>query len=366
MLQMRLYTLVVVLIAVISLLSCDSKNSAAADYAKKRAPASVVLGQVELRDISDELEAIGTLEANESVLITASVTDYVSTVNFEDGQHVDQGDILVTLTNDEQTAELEEARANLLESTRQLNRLTSIGNNLASRSEIDIAQATVEANRGRLNAIQARLKDRIVTAPFTGVLSFRRISIGSLISPGDEITLLQDISVLNLDFSVPEVYLGNLKQGISIKGTSPSWPDLTFDGEISFIDNQIDPATRAVLVRAKLPNPEFHLRPGMLINVSVPLNKRKSLVIPEGALLQLGSRSSVYLFNQDSTVVQKNVKVTKRFPGYVAIEAGNENGVKEGDKIVIDGALLLRPGMKVTQKDIGAEAPSEKEGSALK
>jgi len=142
-----------------------------------RPPASVAVSVVTPTRVADEIEAIGTLEANESVTITATVTDTIASVNFEDGQKVEQGDILVTLTKDEQTAELEEALANLDESERQLKRLESIGGTLASKSDIDLARAQVGVNKGRLEAIKARLADRIVSAPFSGVLGIRQVSV---------------------------------------------------------------------------------------------------------------------------------------------------------------------------------------------
>jgi membrane fusion protein (multidrug efflux system) len=326
------------------LISCGSDTSEnARAKAGGRPPVAVEVASVELRELADTFETVGTLTANESVVITASVTDYVSSVNFEDGQFVRKGDVLVNLTNDEQHAELQEARANLSESERQLKRLESIGNNLASRSEIDIAKASVEANRGRLKAIDARLKDRIVRAPFSGVLSFRRISVGSLVSPGTEITQLQDISTLNLDFSVPEVLLGKLKTDSVVEGFSPSLPEETFNGKISFVDNQIDPATRSVLVRAKVPNLNGYLRPGMLISVALPLDRQTALVIPESALQQIGSRSSVYIVDEQSAVMKKDVLVNRRIPGSVIIDSG----IQEGDKVVTLGTISLRPGAKV-------------------
>jgi len=340
------------------LCSCGSGNSPSKNNGGGRPATSVFVDAAEVREIADTLESIGTLEANESVIITASVTDYVSGVNFDDGQYVQKGHILVTLADDEQNAELEEAKANLSESLRQLNRLNSIGNNLASRSEIDIAQAAVEANQGRLNAIEARLKDRIVRAPFSGVLSFRRISVGSLVSPGTEITQLQDISVLNLDFSVPEVYLGSLNTGIEIEGRSPSWPDETFTGQITFIDNRIDAATRSVLVRAEIPNAEFRLRSGMLINVSLPLRRRQALVVPESALQQVGASASVFVVTEDSKALKKPVKVGRRLPGAVVIE----EGLAEGERVVVQGTLSLRPGSPV--KIMNATETSESSGAA--
>ncbi len=330
----------------------DNAQSSGPGPGKGRPPVLVEIGQVELIDVADEIDAIGTLEANESVLITSTVTDIVSSINFDDGQSVSKGDILVTLSSDEQSAELDEALANLKESTRQLERLKSIGGTLASKSDIDIAQAQVDVNQGRLEGIKAKLADRIVVAPFSGVLGIRKVSVGAVVSPNTEIARLDDISVLNLDFTVPEVYLGQLSVGNTVKAESPALPGKGFEGRVSFVDRRVDVATRAVQVRAELPNGEGNLFPGMLMNVTLYSRKRESLIVAESALLQVGDSSSVFVLKGDNTVERRKVKIAKRMPGKVVIS----EGVQPGENIVVNGTLTLQDGSKI--KIVGDDAPN--------
>ena len=258
-----------------------------------------------------------------------------------------QGDVLITLTSDEQTAELAEAEANLEDTNRQLKRLLGIGNQLASRSAIDEARAKVDANRARLEAIQARLRDRLITAPFSGVLGFRQVSVGALVTPGTEITTLDDISIVKLDFTVPETYLGKIRLDNAVIGASPAWQGQQFQGRVTSIDSRVDANTRAVRVRAEIDNPDYKLKPGMLMHVTLFTEQYSALVVAESALLQTGNRSSVYVHNDDSTVDLREVSIGQRLPGSVVINSG----VEAGEAVVIDGTLNLRPGGKVRLKD---------------
>lgn len=347
------------LLASIILIGCSDGKSAARN-APQLPPALVEISTVEYAQVADEIEASGTLEANESVVITSTVTDIISSVNFDDGKIVKQGDVLVTLSSDEQSAELDEAQANLDEAIRQLARLERIGGTLASKSDIDEARAQVEVNRGRLQAIKARLADRIVTAPFSGVLGIRKVSVGAVVSPGTEIVRLDDISVLNLDFTVPEVYLADLSLGGRVIAKSPAMPEQSFEGTVSFIDRRVDPATRAIPIRAKLPNPDARLFPGMLMNVTLYSAEHQSLVVAESALLQVGSHSSVFVLKDDNSVERRVVKLGKRLPGKVVIS----EGLQAGERIVINGTLTLKDGAPVRVHNTEAAFKSDETGAS--
>lgn len=328
-------------------MACSDDNKVVKKAPKEKPAAAVVIGYVEQQRVANEIEAVGTLIANESVQITASVTDNITSVNFEDGQAVKKGDVLVTLTNDEQNAELAEAQANLTESIRQVERLESIGVSYASKSGIEIAKANVEVNKGRLEITKARLTDRIISAPFSGVLGIRRVSVGALVTPGSEITRLDDISVLNLDFTVPEIFSHGLSNNSRVTATSSSISGEQFEGTVSFFEKRVDPATRAVLVRAKIPNPDLSLLPGMLMNVTLYSKEYLAAIVPEGALQQVGSNSSVFVVKDDSTVEKRKVVIGKRLPGKIVVN----QGLKVGETVVVDGTLTLRDGSAISIKN---------------
>ena len=137
----------------------------------------VVAERVKHDQLFDAVEALGTTQANESVTLSAKVTDTVRSVNFEDGDYVEAGHVLIELTNQEESALLAEARANLDDAEKQLRRVTDLSaRGLASMSELDAAESRAAATEARLNTVVARLRDRLIQAPFSGVLGFRQVS----------------------------------------------------------------------------------------------------------------------------------------------------------------------------------------------
>ncbi len=306
-------------------------------------PVLVTVAEVERRLISDQIEAIGTLIANESVTITAQVTERVSRIHFNDGDYVEAGHILVELTSTEESAQLTEARVNLQESERQLRRLETLGRNVASAQQIDDARAQFEANQARYDAVVARMDRRLIRAPFSGLLGFRRISLGSLVSPGTEITTLDDISVMKLDFTVPETYLSGISLGNEVVAISPAWPDSRFRGQVEAIGSRVDPVSRSVTARAVLANEERELRPGMLMTVQLTGRERLATLIPEASLLQTGLESFVYVVDENNRVARRDVSVLQRRAGQVVIGSGLE----QGERVVVDGVSMVSPGRQV-------------------
>jgi membrane fusion protein (multidrug efflux system) len=242
---------------------------------------------------------LGTLHANETVELTATVSEIVTDVHFEDGQRVTAGTILVEMTNEEEHALIEEERSTLTEAKKQYDRLRPlVERGAASTSLLDQRRREYETARARLRAIESKLRDRLIIAPFTGVVGLRNVSVGALIEPGDVITTLDDDSVMKLDFTVPSIHLASLKKGLPIVATSPALAGRQFEGIVSSVNSRIDPVTRAVVVRAILPNPERLLKPGLLMQVTLLKNPRDVLVIPEEALIPSGRDNHVLVVDR--------------------------------------------------------------------
>jgi membrane fusion protein (multidrug efflux system) len=293
----------------------------------------------------DSIEALGTTRANESVTITAKVSEIVRKVAFESGDVVEAGAVLVDLSSGAQLAGLEEARAAYQEAERQLTRQQELADRqLVAVSQIDTQRAARDAARARMNVVRAALSDRVITAPFAGVLGLRQVSPGSLVTPGTPIATLDDISVIKLDFSVPERYLAVLARDQEIAARSETYPDRTFEGTVTSIDSRIDPVTRSVAVRAEIRNPELLLRPGMLMAVQLFQEPRDTLAIPEIAVLQVGMDSFVYRVTAEETAERVPVKLGARRKGEVEIVSG----LTVGERIVTEGAVKLRDGARVS------------------
>jgi membrane fusion protein (multidrug efflux system) len=304
----------------------------------------VVTEAARMERLYDAVEALGTAQANESLVLTAKVTDTVRRVNFEDGQYVEAGAVLIELTNEEEEALLEEARANLEDAENQLRRLENLSDQgLSAESELDIARSRAAASAARLDTVLARLRDRLIIAPFTGLLGFRDVSPGTLVTPATAITTLDDISVVKLDFTVPETYLRVMEPGAVILARSASWGDREFEGGVRTVNSRVDPVTRAFVVRAHIDNDDGALRPGMLLTVRVVTQERQALVIPESAVLQSGGRSYVYFVGQDDVATQRDIEIASRQFGIVEVGAGLE----PGDSVVTEGLIKLRDGASV-------------------
>jgi membrane fusion protein (multidrug efflux system) len=307
----------------------------------------------------DVVEALGTAQANESVTLTAKVTDTVRRVNFEDGDLVEAGAVLIELTNQEEEAALAEARANLDDAESQLRRLQDLsGRGLAAASDLDVARSRAAATEARLNSVVARLRDRLIQAPFSGLLGFRQVSPGTMLSPNTPITSIDDISVIKLDFTVPESAIGTMSPGAKIRATSVSFPDRAFEGTVRTVGSRVDPVTRAITVRAHIENTDRALRPGMLLTVEVVTAERVALVVPEGAVFQVQNRAYVYRVDGD-TVYQQQIDIGGRRFGVVEVLGG----LDEGDLIVVEGIIKLREGARVRYEAAEA-AISESQGSA--
>ncbi len=304
----------------------------------------VVAVTATLDTFRDTTEALGTLRANESVALTVNVAETITAIHFEDGQIVEQGDVLVEMMSAEEGALLVEAETNVRESKRQLDRIQQLVKaGTASESLLDERQRDYDAARARLAATQSRLKDRIVKAPFSGVLGLRNVSVGALVSPGDVITTLTDNSQMKLDFTVPSVFLASLSPGLPVVAASRIYRGELFHGEVRSIDNQIDAVTRAIRIRAILPNPDKRLKQGMLMTVDLFMNARENIVIPEAALLPQGEENFVVVaVDKDGATFAEKRRVTlgSRRVGEVEITSG----LSEGERVVTDGGFKAKPG----------------------
>lgn len=299
---------------------------------------------------NDSVQALGTVRARESVTVTARVSETVQQVHFQSGDVVASGAPLVTLSGQAQQAALVEAQAAANEADRLYRRQSELAaQQLIARSALDTQRAARDAANARVAQIRAQLGDRAIRAPFAGVLGIRQVSPGSLVTPGTPIATLDDTARVYVDFPVPETMLAYLAPGLRVSGHSEAYPQRRFDGIVSTLDARIDEATRSVTVRADFDNADRALRPGMLLEIELQRPQRQALLVPEIAIVQVGTDSFVYRVAPDGSVERSDVEVGARRDGLAEIT----RGVKAGDRIVVDGTVKLRPGSKVV--DSGAK-----------
>lgn len=334
------------LAAVLALAACGDRGAAAqGGRADRNAPVPVVVDTVREQAWTDSLRALGTVQARESVTLTAKVSETVQQVHFESGQAVRRGAPLVTLSGQQQVAALASAEAAANEAEKLYQRQSQLAQQqLIARASLDTQRAARDATRAQVAQIRANLSDRVIRAPFAGVLGIRQVSPGALVTPGTVIATLDDVARVYVDFPVPETELADVAAGQALVGRSGTYADREFTGTVATVATRLDAGSRAATVRGDFPNPDAALKPGMLVDVSLARGTRPALVVPEIAVQQIGDETFVWRVKADGTVEKANVKVGGRIPGKVMLA----DGIKAGERIVTEGVGKLQAGAKVT------------------
>jgi membrane fusion protein (multidrug efflux system) len=292
----------------------------------------------------DRIEAVGTARANEQVTLAAPVTERIVRLNFDDGSFVNRGQTVAVLAAGQENAQLTEAQARAREARLQLDRVQTLKQRgFATQSSLDTQVAASAAARAQAAEAQASIGDRVITAPFSGWVSLRNISAGAVVSAGTEIATISDVSAIKLDFPVPETVLAVLKPGLTIDARSAAYPNQPFRGRIANVDPVLDPNTRAVTVRAILPNTDRKLKPGMLLTVGIETAPRLSLSVPELAVVGEGDARYVYMIAKGNEAKRVEVRTGLRSAGRIEIL----EGLLPGQRVVTEGVVKLSDGMKV-------------------
>jgi membrane fusion protein, multidrug efflux system len=314
-----------------------------ADAQQANKPTAIIVGEATHKDFGSVVEAIGTARANEALDVTAKVSNRVSAIRFREGEEVAAGAVLVEFDSEEARANLAEAQAAYSDSRSQFKRSRELYETRAlSEAQLDQLQATLSANEARVAAARSLLNDLTIHAPFAGRVGLRNISVGSFVSPGTVITTLDDTRVIKLDFSVPELFLPVLKEGQQIDARSAAYPDQTFKGIVASIDSRVDPASRSIIVRARIDNADRRLKPGMFMTVRLMRTEPPALVVPEEALVPQGERQFVFVV-RDGKAARIEVHTGRRRPGEVEVL----KGLSAGEQVVIEGTQKVRDGAPV-------------------
>lgn len=312
--------------------------------AKGKGSQSVTIAKVTKSDYSLDLVAVGTVAADESIDLSANVTEVVTALHFEDGQQVKKGTLLVELSANEEEAALSAAKSQLSEHEREITRLQNlVKDGAAPEARLEERRTLAEVAKQNILEAEARLADRQITAPFDGWLGLRRISVGALVSPGTVIVSLDKIDRVKIDFSVPETYLGLVKPGAVLEARTEGTDEQIFEGRLTQLDTRIDPVTRAVAARALIANDKMLLKPGMLVMATLHVEPRHSLSIPERSLVPIGSKSYVFTV-AEGKAKRVEIALGRRKPGYIEVL----KGLEEKQSLVADGLVGLQDGMLVS------------------
>ncbi|HCF78345.1 MAG TPA: efflux transporter periplasmic adaptor subunit, partial [Glaciecola sp.] len=295
----------------------------------------VVTQIVSIQTFAVTLQALGTAKANESVMITPQESAVITSLNFSDGQQVEAGTILAQLNSNEQKARLNELNINLAEAERQLKRIQNLAlSNSTSTQLLDEQQARVKAFIAQREVAQENLNKTFITAPFSGKLGLRQVSLGAYVKPGDVLTTLDDIATIKVDFAISERHLPSVNEGQTVFAESVAYPGIQFEGTITNVDSRIDPATRSFSIRTEIDNTAEQLRPGMLLTITLQKRVLNTLVIDEKALVP--DHEDQFVFRVvDGKAVKTKVIIGERRPGKVQIL----DGVVIDDEVVVQGTL---------------------------
>lgn len=321
------------------------------------------------RTFTERLELLGVAKGRQSVTLSAATTQLVSRVLFTPGQQVAKGQVLVELKTTEQDAALVQARAREVQARRAYDRWRTLGEQgYASVAAVDQYEAAWKSARADVGAAEARLGDRVIRAPFSGVVGLSDIAPGAVINPGAAIVTLDDLSAVRVDFQVPDRFLSSVREGQALTARVDAWPDARFDGRIIRLDTRIDERTRALTARSEFASPDGKLKPGMMLRVGVSQGTRTALALPESAVAVQGEGASVFVVAEEAgrmTVQQKPVVAGLRQDGWVEIL----EGVTTADRVVADGLNRIQSGQPVRAagaptagKGQGGAAPPRKAG----
>lgn len=308
----------------------------------------VEVASIELATVSEEVEALGTLAADESVVIAPEIAGRVVFLGFREGERVKAGQELVKLDTAILDAELKQAMADLglaRDTTDRLKGLVSRGS--GTQVALDESTARLASTEARVQLAKAKLAQSTIVAPFNGVVGLRSVGVGDYVSVGKPLITLTSIDPIKIDFRVPEIYLSRLKTGQPVQMKVDAVPDRKFQGQIYAIDPVVDVNGRAIRLRANIPNADLALKPGLFARLSITVDQRENaILVPEMAVVPDAVGKMVYVVDKGKAK-RVTVELGKRLPGKVEIVSG----LKPDMQVITAGQMRLRDGAIIAIKD---------------
>lgn len=311
---------------------------------KELPPTPVEVFTVTESALVQAIDAVGTLRADQAIILKPEVTGKVEAFHVEEGKPVKKGELLISLDSATARAQLKEAQANLNLSNLTLRRTQELFvRKLISANDKDTVVAKQKIDEAKVASAQAAVDKTQLVAPFDGVAGLRNVSVGDVVSVGQPLMSVVALDPMKVDFSVSEVALDKIKTGQVVNVTVNTFSGKQFVGKVDAIDPFIDQQTHSVAVRAVVDNHDGLLYPGLFAQVKLVVNdKPNALLIPEQAIVPQGKQQMVYRITNDQVNLVA-VDVGVRQAGQVEIV----NGLKAGDRVVTAGQIKLHEGAKV-------------------
>jgi len=317
-------------------------------------PITAIVAEVSSKSVDETIFLIGNLLAKESVDIRSEIEAKVSFIGFEEGAQVAEGQVLFRLDDGKLQAQVDEAQARYeLAKLDNERGIALLEKKTISKQQYDQFRSSLDATQASLRLVRERMNDAIITAPFSGKMSTREVSLGQFVNVGQALSSLIQTNPLEVEFNVPERYLSKLNIGQSIKVVSVAYPAEVFLGTVIFISPLLDERNRSVLMKANINNEDGRLKPGMFTSLDLVFqSKDNAIVIPEQAISYQGDQTIVVVMDLEDKAEFRPVEVGLRLPG----EAEIISGLVEGERVVTEGHQKMSPGSKIlisADSDIG-------------
>lgn len=331
--------------ALLSTLGCGKAPLPGAGGPPEDYAVRAVVAPVEPEPLAESIFLVGSLMARQSVDIVSEINAPVAEILFEEGQAVEAGEVLLRMKEDKLAARERESEAHYALAKANFDRGQELrSSETISQAEYDRLAAEFHVAEASLALVRAQRADTVIRAPFSGVLSDRKVSIGQWLAAGDPVIRLIQMDPLEAMFQVPERYIPMLAIGQLITLSSVALPGRTFEGHVFFIDPEVDVKNRTVLVKAEVSNTEGLLKPGMFVRLELILTSREdALLIPEAAIQLRGDQAIVFVMDADDRAEIRPVKVGRR----VVERAEILSGLTAGDRVVVEGYQKMGPGVRI-------------------
>lgn len=340
----------------------NSGKAAPAGASKAAQPIVVETIQVQPTTVQEDLQAVGSLQSNESVILRPEVPGRISAIGFKDGQRVRKGQLLIALDDRVNEAEVAQMKAEYDLAISNLKRSEDLASRkFISSSAQETAASNAQVAEAKLKLAQARLSKMRIVAPFDGLVGIRGVSLGDYVKDGTDLVNIEDVQTLKVDFRLPERNLGQIKVGQSVEVVADALPGERFNGHIEAINPRIDANGRSLELSARLQNTTGKLLPGMFVRVRVIVGERaNALMVPEEAIVPEGGEFYVYKV-VDGQARRAAVKIGVRRGARVEVV----EGLKPGDQVVTAGMRLSRDGQPVKPIDRPPPAPEAPKKQAV-
>lgn len=300
--------------------------------------------EAQKKDVNLEISALGTLQADQAITVRPEITGIVTSIDFEDGERVEKGDLIIKLDDKDLTARLMQAEARLTLTRANYQRAQQLlkqGSGTARAR--DEALNDFKSAEAEVAAAETALHKATITAPFSGIIGLRQVSLGEYVTAGQAIATLADVDNLRIDFRVSEVFLTEIGKGQEVNVIFDALPEQVYTGVISALDPVVSIEGRALSVRAILQNVDGKLRPGLFGRVEIVTDTRRSIMLPEAAIVTMPTCDKAVFVVVDGHAKMSPVTIGTRVPGEVEILAG----VEDGDMVIVSGQLKVQNGAPV-------------------